>query len=94
MPYSGIHAAPRQKMNVCAIRRKSDCRYWQSNMEHGSGWTDRIRQAWTYRDASLEVRALFERGWIESDSVEIVELQQNESPTHDPTNGAGKEGTP
>lgn len=66
------------KKNVCAIRRPSDGYYWQSNLEHGSGWTDRIRQAWTHREATIEVRSLFERGWVRADDVVIVELTRKE----------------
>ena len=64
------------KMNVCAIRRKSDGYYWQSNLEHGSGWTKRIRQSWTKREAEIEVRVLFERGHAPAGDVEVVELAE------------------
>jgi len=61
--------------NVCAIRRPSDGYYWQSNMEHGSGWTTRIRQTWTVREARLVVQKLFEQGWVQPTDIEILEVE-------------------
>jgi hypothetical protein len=61
-------------MNVCAIRRVYDGAFYEQSAEHGTGWTKRIRQAWTYREAGVIVRELFERGWQPLGSVEIVEL--------------------
>lgn len=66
---------PDNAMNVCAIRRKSDGRFYQENNEHGAGWTDRIRQSWTKREADIVARTLFERGWTNAGDVEVVELE-------------------
>lgn len=60
-------------MNICGIRQKSSGYWWECSTEHGAGWTTRIRQAWTYREATNELLAWLERGWS-VDNVEIVEL--------------------
>ena len=59
--------------NVCGIRQRSSGYWWQSNLDHGTGWTGVLRQAWTLREANLEYRKMIERGWAGED-VEIVEL--------------------
>jgi len=64
----------RSTFNVCAIRRKSDGYFYEESMEHGAGWSERIRQAWTYREANIVIRKLFERGWEPLGSCETVEL--------------------
>lgn len=65
---------PRLLGNVCAIRRKSDGYWWECNAEHGAGWNDnRIRQAWTLREAREQVLAMFSRG-VDVADIEIVEL--------------------
>lgn len=66
--------ADRNLANVCAIRRPSDGYYWERNIEHGSGWTWRIRQTWTPREADLEVEHLFARGECEATDVQVVEV--------------------
>lgn len=62
------------EMNVCAIRRISDGYWWECSMEHGAGWHNRIRQAWTLREANLEVLRLIERGFEKCENLEVVEL--------------------
>lgn len=61
-------------MNVCAIRRISDGYWWECSTEHGAGWTTRIRQAWTLREANLEFLRLIERGQDRAEDLEVVEL--------------------
>lgn len=64
------------KSNVCAIRDRSrgEWCWWECSAEHGAGWSKRIRQSWTLREARIEARLLFERGWCRAEDVEIVEL--------------------
>lgn len=65
--------------NVCAIRRRSDGYWWQCNSEHGAGWSDkRIRQAWTAREARLEVER-----HLQGQDVEIVQLMPEPKPSAD-----------
>jgi len=69
-----VRRRPRERGNVCAIRRKSDGYWWECNSEHGAGWSDkRIRQAWTLREARNEVIAMYQRG-VDVADVEVVEL--------------------
>ena len=56
--------------NVCGIRNPDDGSWWQCNTEHGTGWTDRIRQSWTYREAQQEIED--KPQWL--GEAEIVEL--------------------
>jgi len=60
--------------NVCAIRDKRSGYWWECSTKHGAGWTDRIRQTWTRREARIEARLLFERGHADATDIEIVEV--------------------
>lgn len=74
--------------NVCAIRRKSDGYWWECNSEHGAGWNDkRIRQAWTAREARLEVEK-----HLQGQDVEIVQLMPEMSPAAAPCPACGVTG--
>lgn len=58
--------------NVCAIRCNG--LWWQRNNEHGCGWTDRIRQTWTAREAMLEFDLIAEEFKIDPRQLEIIEM--------------------
>jgi len=74
--------------NVCAIRRRSDGYWWQCNSEHGAGWDDkRIRQAWTAREARLEVER-----HLQGQDVEIVQLMPEPKPEAAAATDAEREG--
>jgi hypothetical protein len=74
--------------NVCAIRRRSDGYWWQCDSEHGAGWNDkRIRQAWTAREARLEVER-----HLQGQDVEIVQLMPEPKPEAAAATDAEREG--
>jgi len=58
--------------NVCAIRVNNQ--WWQNNTEHGAGWTDRIRQTWTAREAMIEFMTLETEFNIDGRRIEVIEM--------------------